>query len=214
MIRVLICDDHPVFREGLEALLTSEDAFEVVGSATTGEEAIDMALDLTPDVIVMDLNMPVVGGIEATRRIRASDEDARVLVLTMFEDDDSVFAAMRAGALGYLLKGADREEIVRAMTSVARGEAIFGPAIARRVVGYFSRGGGNLTPFPELTEREREVLELASQGANNAGIARRLDISEKTVRNHISNIFMKLQVADRAQMIAKARDAGVGERPR
>lgn len=213
-IRVLICDDHPVFRDGLGTLLSNEAEFEVIGEASTGTESVSQALKLKPDVIVMDINMPGANGIEATRKILATAEDARILILTMFEDDDSVFAAMRAGALGYVLKGAEQDEITRAIASVARGEAIFGPAVARRVVAFFAQGAGaKQSPFPELTDREQEVLQLAARGTNNAGVARRLGISQKTVRNHISNIFAKLQVADRAQMIAKARDAGVGEPP-
>lgn len=210
---MLICDDHPVFRDGLGALLENQGGFEVVGEAATGDEAIEHARGSRPDVIVMDLNMPGSNGIEATRRILAESSDARILVLTMFQDDDSVFAAMRAGALGYVLKGADQDEIVRAITSVARGEAFFGPAVARRLVSFFARGDSRPAPFPQLTEREREVLELASRGTNNSSIARRLSLSEKTVRNHISNIFMKLRVADRAELIAKARDAGIGTPP-
>jgi DNA-binding NarL/FixJ family response regulator len=212
--RVLICDDHPVFRDGLSAMLSSSGGFEVVGEAADGLEAEERAAALKPDVVVMDLNMPGLDGFEAIRRIRARDEQARILVLTMLEDDDSVFASMRAGALGYVLKGADKDQIRRAVNSVARGEAIFGPAIASRVIAFFTTGHRRgPVPFPELTEREREVLEHASQGSRNAAIARRLGISEKTVRNHVSNIFVKLQVADRAEMVAKARDAGIGERP-
>jgi DNA-binding NarL/FixJ family response regulator len=213
-IRVLICDDHPVFRDGLSAMLTASEAFEVIGEAADGAEAIERAQALGPDVIVMDINMPEIDGIEATRQILSHEGGARILVLTMSDDDDSVFAAMRAGALGYVLKGADKDEIRRAAEAVARGEAIFGAAIARRVMAFFAKGPrGGPVPFPELTERERDVLEQAAQGTRNTGIARRLGISEKTVRNHISNIFVKLQVADRAEMVAKARDAGVGEPP-
>lgn len=210
-ITVLICDDHPVFRDGLDAMLSSSAGFEVVGHATTGEEAVELVRELSPSVTVMDLNMPGIDGVEATRRIVAADEEAKVLVLTMLEDDDSVFAAVKAGALGYLLKGADKDEIKRTIEGVARGEAILGAGIARKVRGFLDRKTGSSSPFPNLTEREVEVLELAAQGANNAGIARRLGISDKTVRNHISNVFMKLQVADRAELVAKARDAGVGE---
>lgn len=210
-VTVLICDDHPVFRDGLDAMLSSSPGFEVVGHAATGEEAFEATRRLAPSVIVMDLNMPGIDGIEATRRIVAVDKEAKVLVLTMLEDDDSVFAAMRAGALGYLLKGADKEEIKRTIEGVARGDAIFGAGIARKVMRFLEHRKGPLSPFPSLTEREAEVLELAAQGTNNAGIARRLGISDKTVRNHVSNVFMKLQVADRAELVAKARDAGIGE---
>ena len=213
-IRVLICDDHPVFRDGLSAMLTASGTFEVIGEASDGAEAIERASTLVPDVIVMDINMPELDGIEATRRILSNDNGARILMLTMSDDDDSVFAAMRAGALGYVLKGADKDEIRRATDAVARGEAIFGAAIARRAIAFFAQGTrGGPIPFPELTEREREVLEQAAHGTRNTGIARRLGISEKTVRNHVSNIFVKLQVADRAEMVAKARDAGVGDPP-
>ena len=210
-IKVLICDDHPVFRDGLDAMLSSSTGFEVVGHAATGEEAVGSFRRLAPSVVIMDLNMPGIDGIEATRRIVAADQDAKVLVLTMLEDDDSVFAAMRAGALGYLLKGADKEEIKRSIQGVARGEAIFGAGIARKVMGFLDHHKNPSRPFPSLTEREAEILELAAQGTNNAGIARRLGISDKTVRNHVSNIFMKVQVADRAELVAKARDAGIGE---
>ncbi len=210
-IRVLIADDHPVFRSGLQTLLASVPETEVVGEVSTGEEAIAQAATLQPDVILMDLHMPGQNGIEATRAILRVSPHIGVLVLTMFEDDDSVFAAMLAGARGYLLKGADQAEIVRAITVISHGEAIFSPAIARRLTHYFAMLGNASLPqaFPELTEREREVLTLIAQGRNNAEIAARLVLSQKTVRNHVSNIFNKLQVADRAQAIIRAREAGL-----
>ncbi len=211
-IRVLIADDHPVFRSGLQTLLAPlVPETEVVGEVSTGEEAIAQAAILQPDVIFMDLHMPGQNGIEATRAILRVSPHIGVLVLTMFEDDDSVFAAMLAGARGYLLKGADQAEIVRAITVISHGEAIFSPAIARRLTHYFAMLGNASLPqaFPELTEREREVLTLIAQGRNNAEIAARLVLSQKTVRNHVSNIFNKLQVADRAQAIIRAREAGL-----
>ncbi len=211
-IRVLIADDHPVFRFGLRMLLQGEMDIDVVGEATTGREAVDMALELRPDVVLMDLNMPELNGIDATRRIRAEAPEIGVLVLTMF-DDDTVFAAMRAGARGYLLKGAEGEETLRAVRAVAHGEAIFSPTIADRVMDYFAHTSAytGATPFPELTAREMEVLTLIAQGLTNQAIAARLVLSEKTVRNHVSNIFSKLQVADRAEAIIRARDAGLGK---
>lgn len=210
-IRVLIADDHPIFRSGLQTLLASVPETEVVGEVSTGEEAIAQAATLQPDVILMDLHMPGQNGIEATRAILRVSPHIGILVLTMFEDDDSVFAAMLAGARGYLLKGADQAEIVRAITVVSHGEAIFSPSIARRLTHYFAMPGNASLPqaFPELTEREREVLALIAQGRNNAEIATRLVLSPKTVRNHVSNIFNKLQVADRAQAIIRAREAGL-----
>ncbi|RME84462.1 MAG: DNA-binding response regulator [Caldilineae bacterium] len=209
--RILIADDHPVFRFGLRTLLQGEPDMEVVGEATTGSEAVDMAVELRPDVVLMDLNMPEINGIEATRRILAENPDIAVLVITMF-DDDTVFAAMRAGARGYLLKGAEGEETLRAVRAVAHGEAIFSPTIADRIMHYFAHTPAqpSLAAFPELTEREREVLTLIAQGLTNRAIAERLVLSEKTVRNHVSNIFGKLQVADRAEAIIRARDAGLG----
>lgn len=214
-IRVLIADDHPVFRYGLRALLSAESTTEVVGEATTGEEVIQLAVSLQPDVILMDLNMPGMNGIEATQHILSAAPNIAVLVLTMFDDDDSVFAAMRAGARGYLLKGTEGEETVRAIGVVSGGEAIFSPTIARRLMGYFGaprRGQqpGPVQLFPELTEREREVLTLIAQGYANPAIAEKLVLSPKTVRNHVSNIFSKLQVAGRAEAIIRARDAGLG----
>jgi DNA-binding NarL/FixJ family response regulator len=214
LIRVLIADDHPVFRYGLRALLAVEPTTEVVGEATTGEETIALASTLVPDVILMDLNMPGINGIEATQRILAVQPTIAILVLTMFDDDDSVFAAMRAGARGYLLKGTEGEETVRAITVVSGGEAIFSSKIAHRLTHYFGANRGLQRPappqeFPELTEREREVLMLIAQGYTNPAIAEQLVISAKTVRNHVSTIFSKLQVASRAEAIIRARDAGL-----
>ncbi len=213
VLRVLIADDHPVFRDGLRALLGSILGTEVVGEATTGVEAVERSLALQPDVVVMDLDLPVLDGVNATRQIVATSPHVGVLVLTMF-DDDSVFEAMRAGARGYLLKGADQEEIRRAIVAVSRGEAIFGPAIARRLMEYFSAPRPEVPTdvFPGLTERERQVLRLLAAGDANPVIAARLRISPKTVRNHVSNIFTKLQVTDRAQAIVRAREAGLGLR--
>lgn len=212
-IRVLIADDHPVYRDGLGILLASLPDAEVVGEAASGEEAVARALSLQPDVILMDLQMPGINGIEATRRILHASPHIGVLVLTMFEDDDSVFAAMRAGARGYLLKGADQKEILRAIRSIANGEAIFAPAIAQRLISFFANPSPPVPPqtFPELTEREREILTVIAQGHSNIEIADRLGLSQKTVRNHVSNIFNKLQVADRAQAIVRAREAGLGK---
>ena len=210
-IRVLIVDDHAPFRAGLRALLASVPDMEVAGEAENGDEAIQKAAKLQPDVILMDIQMPGMNGIEATRLIYGSSQHMGGIVLTMCEDDDSVFAAMRAGARGYLLKGADQTEILRAIHSVESGEALFGPGIARRLINFFAQLSPQVQhPFPELTEREREVLDLLARGMNNAEIAGALVISQKTVRNHVSNIFNKLQVADRAQAIIRARDAGLG----
>jgi DNA-binding NarL/FixJ family response regulator len=211
-IRVLIADDHPVFRYGMKALLQSVPGVEVVGEATTGEETIARAGELEPDVILMDIKMPGTSGIEATRRIVRAHPEMSVLVVTMLEEDDAVFAAMRAGARGYLVKGADQDEVLRSIRAVASGEAIFGQAIAQRLMRFFAapREAAAVQAFPDLTDREAEVLLLMAEGRSNAQIAQRLSLSEKTVRNHISNIFSKLQVADRAEAIVRAREAGLG----
>ncbi len=209
-IRVIIADDHPMFRQGLRALLEAL-GIEVIAEAENGPAAVQLAHDVQPDVVVMDLHMPGGNGIEATRTITRTSPHIGVLVLTMFRDDDSVFAAMRAGARGYLLKESGAEEIARAVRAVAAGEAIYGPEIARRVLTYFTEmPDPRKSAFPELTDREREVLELIAQGRNNGEIAGILFLSPKTIRNHVSNIFMKLHVADRAQAIVLAREAGLG----
>jgi DNA-binding NarL/FixJ family response regulator len=212
-IRILVADDHRQFREGIRAMLRREAELELVGEVATGAEAISAAESLQPDIVLMDLHMPDVNGIEATRRILETSPHIRILMLTMFEDDDSVFAALRVGARGYLLKGADKAEIMRAIRAVERGEAIFGPAIAQRLMHYFAtpRPTPALTAFPELTDREREVLVLIAQGWSNSEIAARLVVSLKTVRNYASNIFSKLQVADRTEAILRARNAGLGQ---
>jgi DNA-binding NarL/FixJ family response regulator len=211
-IRILVADDHALFRDGLRALFLSVPDTEVAGEAATGEEAIARAVDLQPDVVLMDIQMPGVNGIEATRRIVRDSPHIGVIVVTMFEDDDSVFAAMRSGARGYVLKGADQDEILKVIRAVAAGEALFGPEIARRLMSFFSakEPAAHAEAFPELTAREREVLDIIAQGRNNQEIAKELYLSPKTVRNHISNIFTKLQVADRAQAIIRAREAGLG----
>jgi DNA-binding NarL/FixJ family response regulator len=214
-IRVLVADDHPVFRRGMRAILGAEPNTELIGEATDGEEAVERALELRPDVILMDLNMPKVSGIEATRRILETSPNTAILMLTMFEDDKSIFAAMRAGAHGYVLKGADGAETLRAIHAVASGEAIFSPTITRRLTEYFNTTGGYpkttaKQAFPNLTEREHEILSLIAEGYTNTAIASRLYLSPKTVRNYVSNIFTKLEVSDRSQAIVQAREAGLG----
>jgi DNA-binding NarL/FixJ family response regulator len=211
MIRILIVDDHPVFRFGLKALLEAEEDTAVVGEATTGSEAITLAATLHPDVILMDLNMPDVNGLEATRRILQNNPNTGILVLTM-SDDDSVLAALRAGARGYILKGAEGDETLRAIRAVANGEAIFSPTVAERMRRFIAQPSAPQSgaPFPQLTAREQEVLALVAAGLTNTAIAGRLALSPKTVRNHVSNIFSKLHVADRAEAIIRAREAGMG----
>ncbi|MBV9613885.1 MAG: response regulator transcription factor [Ktedonobacteraceae bacterium] len=210
-IRLLIADDHAFYREGVRTMLLELPGMEVIGEAANGDETIAQADSLSPDVILMDIKMPGMNGIEATRRILQVSPHVKVLVVTMFEDDDSVFSAMRAGARGYLLKDADQDELMRAVRAVYKGEAIFSPAIARRMIHYFSAlpQTASAIAFPELTEREREILQLIAHGESNATIAKHLTLSLKTVQNHVSNIFSKLQVADRSQAIVRARDAGL-----
>ncbi len=212
VIRVVLADDHPVVRGGLRALLESLPAYEVVAEAVDGEEAVREVQLTRPDVVLMDVQMPGVDGLEATRRIRAATPDVAVLVLTMFDDDDTVFAAMKAGAQGYLLKGAEQGEIDRAIRAVVAGEAIFGPGVAARVLQHFADPppAPDDVPFPQLTDREREVLDLVAAGQRNAAIAAELFLSPKTVANHISSIFAKLAVADRSAAIVRARDEGLG----
>ena len=212
-LRILVAEDHPLFRKGVISLLSSVPEFEVVGEATSGPEAITSAAELQPDVVLMDLQMPGGNGIEATRDIVHESPSVRVLVVTLFEDDDSVFMALRAGARGYVLKDADEEELVRAIQAVGRGEAIFSPAVAERVLAYFAGSPLAKVPprvFPMLTDREREILNLIAQGHPNPSIAKQLSLSTKTVGNYVSNIFTKLQVADRAQAMIQAREAGLG----
>jgi DNA-binding NarL/FixJ family response regulator len=215
-IRILIADDHPLFRDGLRALLESVTDMQVIGEAATGDEVLAQARALQPEVILMDIKMPGINGIEATRRILQTSPHIHILVVTMFEDDDSVFAAIRAGARGYLLKGAVQEETLRAIRAVAHGEAIFGPAVAERLIRYFgstrpTAKSGSAQFFPELTEREYEILTLIAQRKSNAEIAARLVLSPKTVRNHVSNILSKLQVADRTEAMHAAWTAGLGQ---
>jgi DNA-binding NarL/FixJ family response regulator len=210
-IELLIADDHPTFRRGLRALLRNEPSVTIVGEVETGDDAVAFAERLQPQIILMDVQMPGCNGVEATRRVLAQSPHIRILMLTMFDDDDMVFAAMQAGARGYLLKGADKGEILRAVRAVASGEAIFGPAIAARMIRFFApRSAKPARPFPELTDRELEVLGYLAQGQSNIAIAERLILSLKTVRNHVSNILAKLEAADRAEAIDRARDAGLG----
>jgi len=212
MISVLIVDDHPVVRDGLRGMFSGTGEFEVVGEAADGAEALTLAHRLRPDVVLMDLRMPGGGGARATARICATQPHPAVLVLTMSDDNDSVFAALRAGARGYLLKESSSEDIIRAVRSVAHGEAVFGPRIADRLVAFFAAAapGRGPDPFPQLTAREREILDFLAQGCDNLTIARRLVVSDKTVRNHVSAVLTKLQVASRAEAVALARDAGLG----
>ena len=213
-LRLLIADDHPAFRAGLRMLLGSLSDFDIdiVAEVENGEQALQAAIELSPDVIVMDLQMPGAGGIETTRRVAAAAPHVRVLVLTMFEDESSVFAALRAGAHGYVLKGAGQEQLARAIQAVAEGESIFSPTIAERVIASFAQpmGDQRTLAFPELTQREREILDLIARGLSNPDITRRLVLSPKTVRNHVSNILAKLQARDRSAAIVRAREAGLG----
>jgi DNA-binding NarL/FixJ family response regulator len=209
-IRVLIADDHPVYRDGLRGLIARAPDLALVGEAETGVEAVELAAAEHPAIVLMDIRMPEMTGIEATRQILAADPSVGVLVLTMSEDDDSLFAAMRAGARGYIPKDADADELLRAIRAAAVGEAIFGASIATRLMTFFSGGERSSAAFPELTERELEILELIAAGRSNADIGQRLGIAPKTVRNHVANVLNKLEVADRSQAIVRAREAGLG----
>lgn len=214
-IRLLIVDDHTLFREGLRAIFLAQTDIEVVGEAASGADALQQARALEPDVILMDIQMPDMNGIDASRRILDVLPRTRIIMLTMLEDSESLFAAMVAGARSYVLKGADKAEVLKTIRAVAAGDVLFGPALASRVTDYFRSlnrvaAARAPSPFPELSERELEVLDLIARGLNNHEIAARLFVTVKTVSNHISNIFSKLQVADRAHAIIKAREAGLG----
>jgi DNA-binding NarL/FixJ family response regulator len=208
-LRVLIVDDHPIFRKGLRALLATAPELLVIGDAASGLEAVKQVVALAPDIVLMDLQMPGGDGLNAIRQLATAYPSLAILVVTMFADNDSVFAALRAGARGYVLKDSDESEMLRAIVAVGHGEAIFSPAIASRMLGFFA-GQSTVAPFPELTESERNVLRLMARGLANDTIAVQLALSPKTVRNYVSNIFSKLHVADRAQAVARARDAGLG----
>src|SRR3954454_18772806 len=210
-LRVLIVDDHPLYRGGLRAVLDDDPELDVVGDAANGSDAVAGVLKMQPDVVLMDLQMPGMSGIEATRLITSASPHVAVLVLTMFDGDESVFAAVEAGARGYVLKGAGSAQILRAVHAVGDGEAIFGPAVARRILDLSTRPAPATTVFPELTTREREILDQVARAHSNAEIARMFKLSDKTVRNHISNILTKLQLADRAHAIVRAREAGLGK---
>lgn len=209
--RVLIVDDHPLFRKGMRALLEALPEMEVVGEAANSDEALALANNLAPDVIVMDLQMPGESGLIATRAILNASPHIRILMVTLLDDSESVFTALRAGARGYILKDTDASEMARAVQAVSRGEAVFSPAIANRLIDFFAAPHPAVPKevFPTLTEREREILRLIAQGHTNPEIARQLSLSVKTVHNYVSNIFSKLQVADRAQAIIRAREAGL-----
>jgi len=213
VVRVVLADDHPMVRYGITAVLADAPEVEVVGEAADGEALLAAVREHRPDVVVTDLDMPVMGGAEATQRLRATHPDLPVLVLTLHEDDESLFAALRAGARGYLLKGADRAELVRGILSVAAGEAVYGPAVANRIVQFFTGARDDYAAqvFPELTERERDVLSLLAAGKRNSEIASSLALSDKTVRNHVSNVLLKLQVPDRTAAAIKARESGLGQ---
>ncbi|MED4226900.1 response regulator transcription factor [Neobacillus cucumis] len=211
-VKILIVDDHPLFRHGVKTLFLTTPDLEVIGEATSGETAIQMAQSLTPDVILMDLRMSGCNGIEATREIIKSNPETQILILTMFQDDHSVFAAMRAGAKGYVLKDAEKEDLLNAIRAVANGGAIFSPGIASRMIDYFAmaRPAAPREAFPDLTEREREVLYLMADGTTNSGIAAKLKISGKTVSNYVTNILNKLQVTDRDEAIHLVKESRLG----
>jgi len=210
---VVLADDHPMVRYGITAVLADAPEVEVVGEAADGATLLAAVAEHRPDVVVTDLDMPGMSGAEATRELRRQHPEVAVLVLTLHDDDESLFAALRAGARGYLLKGADRAELVRAILSVAAGEAVYGPAVATRIVQFFTGAREEFAAqvFPELTDRERDVLSLLARGGRNSEIAATLGLSDKTVRNHVSNVLLKLQVPDRTAAALKARESGLGE---
>lgn len=210
MIRVVVADDHPMVRYGIAAVLADVPEVEIVGEAADGRELQAVVATTRPDVVLTDLAMPVMDGVAAIGKLRVNRPDLPVLVLTMHEDDESVFAALRAGAMGYLIKGADKAELVRAIESVAAGDAVYGQAVARRIIAFVTGATGQEKAFPDLTPRERDVLELVASGLRNRAVAERLGIAEKTVRNHVSGVLVKLQVPDRTAAAIKAREAGLG----
>lgn len=210
-LRIVIVEDHPMFRKGLRTLVSSVEDFEVVGEASDGDQAVQVALDLLPDIVLMDLQLPGQSGISAIREIVATSPTTRILVVTLFDDDDSVFAALRAGARGYILKDTDETDMIRAIRTIAAGESLFSAAVASRVLAFFALPHPVASrAFPSLTTREREILHLLARGRSNAAIATELSLSVKTIANNVSNIFSKLQVADRSEAIVRARDAGLG----
>lgn len=210
-IRVLLVDDHVLVRDGLAALLDGLGGFDVVGEAGTGEEAVKQAQLLRPDVVLMDVRLPDVDGVEATRRIRTALPDTAVLMLTMYDDDATVFAAMRAGAQGYLLKDADPQDLAGGIRAVTSGQAIFGPGVAQRMLSFLSSTRPVADyPFPQLTERERLILQRLAAGRRTAEIATELFLARKTVSNQLTSVFAKLGVADRAEAVLKARESGLG----
>lgn len=216
-IRLLIVDDHPLYLEGLRSLFSTINDIELIGEASTGKEAVERSVELQPDVILMDIDLPGINGVEATRGILSQSPSIGIVMVTMLEDDRSIFSAMRAGARGYVLKGAEPNELLQSIRAVANGQVLFGPSVAVRMMRFFEEQEVNFKTslpeeaFPELTPRELEVLELIAQGDKNNEIAEKLVISEKTVRNHVTNIFSKLQVADRVEAIIKAREAGMAD---
>jgi len=214
-VRVVVVDDHPLFRRGIGALIRDAPEAELAGEGASGEEAVALCAELQPDVVVMDVHMPGMGGVEATRQILRARPQTAIVMLTMMDEDESVFAALRAGARGYVLKGSQPAEILRAVVAVASGQAIFGRDVAERMAGYFADAGqaGLARPFAQLTFREREILELMASGTGNAAIAVHLGLTEKTIRNNVSSIFVKLGVSNRAAAVARARDAGIRPNP-
>jgi DNA-binding NarL/FixJ family response regulator len=216
-LRVVIADDHPLYRAGLRTLLAGQSDMEVAGEAATGEQAVELAASMAPDIVLMDITMPGIGGIEATRQIISGRPQIAVLILTMLDDGPSVLAAIRVGARGYLVKGAGGDEALDAIRAVARGDIVISAAVAAEVLNRLGPASAASAPasqaamaFPGLTERERDILQLLAEGYTNAAIASRLHLGPKTVRNYVSLIFRKLQVTGRVDAVIRARDAGLG----